>query len=397
MHQVLENTALSHNEAKAERWPAYRFNLQEFSGALGDMGTFLPLAVAMSIFCGMDLAVVFVFAGLMNVFTGLYFKQPIPVQPMKAIAAVAIAEGLSAGEIASAGMLMGAFLLVLTLSGSVDLIAKKIPKPIVRGIQLGVGLKLAMKGFAWMWPLSIWQLDGWVTAGIAAALIILVRSKRFPMLMVVFAGGVVIAFLNHGNLFASYAWQWPKFDMMLPTGEQWWSGLTRGALPQLPLTLLNSVVAVCALSGDYFPGRGIKPGRMGMSVSLMNLVAVPFGGMPMCHGSGGLAAQYRFGARTGGSVIMLGVLKVVVAVALGTSLAVIIQSYPVSILAMSLVFAGLMLARAAKDCLVGRKLLLVLITAITIIMYGTMWGFLIGLGIYVLDRWLLGWDGVKDE
>jgi len=173
----------------------------------------------------------------------------------------------------------------------------------------------------------------------------------------------------------------PAFGIVVPTVEQWWTGLTRGAIPQLPLTLLNSVIAVCALSGDYFPGRGIAPRRMAASVGLMNLLCVPFGGMPMCHGAGGLAAQYRFGARTGGSVVMLGVLKIAAGLLVGGALLTTLRHYPTSILAVMVIVAGLTLAKAAKDCLHGRGLMIVALMTVLIFMVNTLTGFLIGCAV----------------
>ncbi len=156
-------------------------------------------------------------------------------------------------------------------------------------------------------------------------------------------------------------------------------------MPQLPLTLLNSVVAVCALSSDYFKGRGIPPRKMAISVGLMNLICVPFGAIPMCHGSGGLAAQYRFGARTGGSVIMLGVLKVAAGLFLGRMLLVLLQSYPSAILGPMLILAGLELSRAARDVLKHTTNLIIVISMAGVILAFNTWaGFLVGCIVYLL-------------
>jgi MFS superfamily sulfate permease-like transporter len=167
--------------------------------------------------------------------------------------------------------------------------------------------------------------------------------------------------------------------LALPSAAEWWTGLTRGAIPQLPLTLLNSVIAVCALSADYFPGRGVSPKRMAASVGVMNLLCVPLGGMPMCHGAGGLASQHAFGARTGGSVVMLGLLKIAAGLLLGTTLAAAVASYPASILAVMVIVAGLVLARAARDALASWNSLAVMVaTAGGILALGTLYGFIVG-------------------
>ena len=146
-----------------------RFDLREASGALGDLGTFIPLVVSLIAVCGMDAGTVLVFAGLFNVATGLLFDKPVPVQPMKAIAAVAIAEGLAPGSIAAAGFATGALVLVLGLTGLVGVVDRWVPRSVVRGIQLGVGLKLAIKGVTIPLELGWWDVDGLALALVATA------------------------------------------------------------------------------------------------------------------------------------------------------------------------------------------------------------------------------------
>ena len=140
-----------------ERIGDMRFDLAEVSGALGDLGTFVPLVVSLIAVCGMDGGTVLVFAGLFNLITGIAFNQPIPVQPMKAIAAVAIAEGLAPGEIAAAGFGAGVVVLALGLTGLVGVVERWVPRAVVRGIQLGVGLKLAATGFGMIVVVPWWR------------------------------------------------------------------------------------------------------------------------------------------------------------------------------------------------------------------------------------------------
>jgi len=333
----------------------------------------------------LDLGTILIAAGLMNIATGWIFRQPIPVQPMKAIAAVAITEGLSQGELMASGLIMGVILVVLGLSGAIEVVDRLVPRPLVRGIQLGVGLKLAAKGIAWVCALPVL---GWnsVLLGIATALILFMLSVRGrPGLIFIFAGGFLIAYFEHPAMYANLNVVLPGLHVGWPEWMDWKAGLTRGALPQLPLTLLNSVVAVCALSSDYFPGRGISTRRMATSVGLMNLLCTPFGAIPMCHGAGGLAAQYRFGARTGGSVIMLGLMKVVVGFAFGGALLGVLGVYPNAILGPMLVFAGIELGRACVDVLNDKRAVsVVLVTAAGIIGSDTFVGFMIGLAFYAI-------------
>lgn len=367
--------------AVSQRDERFRFNLRELSGSLGDMGTFLPLTLAMALASGMDLGLIFIFAGLMNVVTGFWFGQPLPVQPMKAIAAVAITEGLTAGAIASAGLTLGVALVALAMVGAVDWIGRSIPRPVVRGIQLGIGLKLAWSGLAWCSALPTVGWDSWLIAIIVVAVLALSAWRQWPVLVGVFLAGFILLGIAHPSAYGNWSIVWPRFHVVVPTANEWWMGMTRGSIPQLPLTLLNSVIAVCALSGDYFPGRGIAPRRMAVSVGLMNLLCVPFGGMPMCHGAGGLAAQHHFGARTGGSVIMLGTMKIVAGLLLAGPLASTLRHYPRSILAVLILFAGMTLASAARDCLRRPHLLILIATAGPILLWNTLAGVLLGIAI----------------
>ena len=325
-----------------------RFTLQELSGGMGDIGTFLPLAVALSVSVGMDLGLILISAGLMNLVTGWFFNQPIPVQPMKAIAVAAIAEALAPGQVAAAGLLSAAVLFVLACTGLVGWANRLVPKSLIRGLQVGIGVKLVFSGLQWVWALPMAGWNSWLVAALATGLLLL-PLRRQPVLLYLFASGFVLLGLAHPHAFASIAPHWPHFHWVWPGADDWWPGLVSGALPQLPLTLLNSVVAVCSLSADYFPGRGIPPRRMALSVAAMNLVCVPLGGMPVCHGSGGLAAQYRFGARTGGSVILLGLLKIAAGLLIGAALLDVLRLYPKSILGVMVILAGLTLAAAVRD------------------------------------------------
>jgi MFS superfamily sulfate permease-like transporter len=331
--------------------PRLRLDRSEAAGSLGDLGTFIPLLVGMVNRCGLQLGPALFFAGLMNVVTGLVFGIPMPVQPMKAIATIAIAEGLNESQIVAAGILTGAAVLLLALTGLVDHLQRAIPRSVIRGLQLSLGLKLIELGFRKTADTHVWI--GWDSIGLgllcAVLVLLLYFSSRVPGSLVVFGVGLAALVCARPSLLSQahlgMSWHLPP----LADAHAWTTGFWKGTIPQVPLTILNSVVAVCALSADLFPHRPARPRRVAVSVALMNLACCPFGAMPMCHGTGGLAGQYRFGARTGGSVVMLGAAKMLLAVLAGGCLLAWLQGYPQSVLGILLLFSGLELAMVCRD------------------------------------------------
>lgn len=329
-----------------ERMALARFNAHEASGSLGDLGTFLPLVLGMARQNGLDLGMALFFAGLLNLLTGLVFSIPMAVQPMKAIAAVALTQGLTVPQILAAGMIVSTLVLVLGWLGWADRLGRLIPDSVVRGMQLGLGLSLALKGLQmagapgserWFLALPA-AVFGWWFMG----------SRRVPVALVIFAGGAALALYRSPQAFHDLrlGFNLPHWIPIPP--QDWWIACTRAALPQIPLTLLNSVVAVCALARDLHPERAPSEKRVAVSVGLMNLLTGWFGGMPMCHGAGGLAGQEAFGARTQGSILMLGAAKLLVAVLFGSSLMALALAFPQALLGVMLVFSGISLAEASR-------------------------------------------------
>lgn len=366
-----------------------RFNLMELSGSLGDLGTFIPLTAAMSLVTGMDIGIILIFAGLFNISTGILFGLPIPVQPMKAITVVAIAEQLLPNEIAAAGIIAGSIMFILGITKLVEKVEQIVPKAVIRGIQLGIGIKLILKAIGFVLPIPLF---GWDSIVIVTVLGILVlyskRFSRFPAALMLLIIGTVIMFIQSPNLLKSITIGLPNFFLIIPDTESWLNGFFFGTLPQIPLTLLNSVLAVCMLSGDIFPGRRVSTSKMAVSVGLMNLIACPFGAMPMCHGSGGLAGQYHFGARTGGSVVMLGVMKLLIGIILSAGTLQLIHNYPLSILGIMLFFAGIELAMPVRDQNKMVDIITAIVTALGIISINTMGGFIIGTLVYLsMCKW----------
>ncbi|KAL1903141.1 hypothetical protein Sste5346_000425 [Sporothrix stenoceras] len=357
-----------------------RSPLAEVSGALGDLGTLLPLMAALALQGSISLSSTLVFSGLFNMATGLWFGIPLPVQPMKAIAAAAIAERASLRDTVAAGAIVSSAVLILAVTGLLRRLAEVVPTPVVKGIQLGAGLSLVISaggnsllgGLGWVARPSVLDNRLWALAAFVGLLLTQrmapvsssssssTRALFLPFALVVFLIGILFALIDHHHHPSHLM---PHFDIWTPRIylPHWLSSDAWAmAIAQLPLTTLNSVVAVSALAEELFSPSALSALSLssstltpatsvtafGCSVGAMNLIGCWFGAMPVCHGAGGLAAQYRFGARSGASVILLGAAKLLFGLFLGETLLDLLRAFPRSLLGVLVLAAGLELASA---------------------------------------------------
>ncbi|CZR43080.1 uncharacterized protein FPRO_08004 [Fusarium proliferatum ET1] len=328
----------------------------EISGSLGDLGTLLPLMIALAAQGSIDLGSTLVFTGLFNILTGVFYGIPLPVQPMKAIASAVIQNASPMGVVTAAGQWVGAAVLIMSVTGLLKGVVRVVPLPVVKGIQLGAGLSLILgAGSSLLQPLH-WghpALDNCVWALIAFLVLIGTQNlSRFPYALIFFLLAISFAFIqvaiSHESLPWLYAWH-PRFVMPHWVGKGDSPALWM-AIGQLPLTTLNSIVAVSALSQDLLPELPAPSvTSIGISVALMNLSSTWFGSMPVCHGAGGLAAQYRFGARSGSSIIVLGAFKLALGLMFGETLVDLLKHYPKSLLGIMVIAAGLELAKVGNS------------------------------------------------
>ncbi|KAF5011411.1 hypothetical protein FDECE_2474 [Fusarium decemcellulare] len=328
----------------------------EISGSLGDLGTLLPLMIALAAQGSINLGSTLVFTGLFNILTGAFYGIPLPVQPMKAIASAAISNGSAMAVVTGAGQWVGAAVLIMSVTGLLRWVVRVVPIPVVKGIQLGAGLSLILgAGSSLLQPLH-WvhpALDNRIWA-LAAFLALVATQKlpRFPYALIFFILALLLAFIqvliSHQSLPWFHVWH-PHFVMPRWIGKGDSPALWM-AIGQLPLTTLNSIIAVSALAQDLLPDLPTPSvGSIGISVALMNLTSTWFGGMPVCHGAGGLAAQYRFGARSGSSIIILGLFKLILGLFFGETLVDLLRHYPKSLLGIMVIAAGLELAKVGQS------------------------------------------------
>jgi MFS superfamily sulfate permease-like transporter len=326
-----------------------RFDRHELAGSFGDVGTDLPLIVAMIAAAGLDGAGVFIVFGVLQIATGVLYGVPMPLQPLKAMAVIVITQQLPADVLFGAGLAIAIIMLALSLSGGLSWLARVIPRSAVRGVQLGLGLKLAALALGTYVPAL--GAAGYLLATLCfVVVIVLWENRRVPAALVVVGLGLVY--------WAAFAMDWPSTRMAVgrslpglhvPSLDAVWTGLFVLALPQLPLSLSNSVIATERTLRDLFPERAISVRRIGVTYGIMNLVACLFGGIPVCHGCGGLAGHYAFGARTGGSVVIYGATYVLLGLLLGDGVGTFVATYPRPVLGVILLFEAVTLMRLVGD------------------------------------------------
>jgi MFS superfamily sulfate permease-like transporter len=327
------------------RRPVNRYDRAELAGAFGDLGTLIPFVLGYLTVLNLDPRGVLFMFGISAVATGLFYRTPIPVQPMKAIgtAAIGAAGQVTAAAVAAAGLVTGAFWLLAGATGTVRFAAAVAAKPIVHGILLGLGLSFMSQGVALM------RTGPWLAAaGLAIAFALLARP-RIPAMFALMALGLAAAAWVAPAPGAWLPLLRPVFELPGLTLEGLrWTDFVQGtlvlAIPQIPLTLGNAVIAVRAENDELFPDRPVTERQLAITQGLMNLASAPLGGVPMCHGAGGMAGHVRFGARTGGSVVMLGAMLLVLALFYGHAVGGMFAVFPKAILGVILFFAGVELA-----------------------------------------------------
>jgi len=358
-----------------------KFNRQEFSGAFGDIGTDLPLLLAMILAAGLYAPGVLIVFGLMQIFTGLVYKMPMPVQPLKAMASIVIAQQIAGNVLLGAGLAIGLIMLILSLSGALDKISKFIPKTVIRGLQLGLGISLCL--LALQKYLNSDGTAGYLIAFLSFLLIIfLYNNKKIPISLIVISIGFIYALLFNvriDNILSSIGFNIPEFS--IPSLENIAQGFVLLALPQIPLSLGNSIFATKQVSDDLFPQRkDITIKKIGITYSVMNLIIPFFGGVPACHGSGGMVGHYTFGGRTGGSVIIYGLMFIVLGVFFGSNIEAVIKVFPLPVLGVILIFEGLAIMSLVKDQIQNKKNLIIVLI-VGIISVGLPYGFFISMVI----------------
>ncbi|MBI4282585.1 MAG: sulfate permease [Chloroflexi bacterium] len=326
------------------RRPRFVIDLKELSGALGDLGTFLPHVLGAITVAGLSPAGVFVSFGLFYLGSGAFYGIPVGVQPMKAASAAVLIQGMTPAEVAAGALLIGLFFLIAGATGLVTWLARITPPWTTAGIQLGLGTSLAWLGvkLAWQHPLL-----GIVVAVTMGALLL---QRRIPAALVGLAVGIGLAFalgINRGLPELEWGLHLPRG--VFPKPQDFLRASYIAVLPQIPLTLTNAIIVTAALAKQWFPKEEhhVTVRNLSLSHGIANILAAPLGGYMMCHGAGGLAGHYRFGARTGGAPLIIGVAFVSLGLFLGSGGVALLALIPMAVVGSLLLFSGLELATSS--------------------------------------------------
>lgn len=361
------------------RRPWIRFDRHELSGAFGDVGTDLPLLLAMIPAAGLEAAGVFLLFGVAQIAAGLAYGLPMPMQPLKAMAVIVIAEKITGGVLFGGGLAVGAVMLALTATGLLDWLVRVIPRCAVRGIQLGLALKLGQLALRDHVP-AMGAFGYALAAGCFALLVLLRNDRRIPPALPVIGVGLLVAAWTGldgaAPVAAGLGWSLPS--LAVPSWADVATGFVVLALPQLPLSISNSVIATHRTLGDLFPERRVGVGKIGLTYSLANLTLPLFGGVPVCHGCGGLAGHYALGGRTGGSALIIGGLFVVIGLLGGGAAATIVQLFPLPVLGVILLFEAIALGALTRD-VAGSKRDLSIALLVALCALALPQGFLVGM------------------
>lgn len=358
-----------------------KFSIRELAGSLGDWGTLIPFIIGYISIVGLNPAGIFICLGITNIVLGIKHDLPLPVQPQKTIGTVALSQNWTRSLVISTGFGTGIVWFILGISKKLNKITSKVPIIIVRGIQLGLGLILG-------WTALQWMNQNLFFAFLSILIIALsLIYKKIPSAIVLVALGIIIMIFTGDLSFENIYFQLPQIDFYIPNVFDLLYGMLIAGIGQLFLTLTNVMIATIILARDLFPekAKNLNANSLSLNMGYINLLSPFIGGIPLCHGSGGLASQYAFGARTGGSMILEGMMEIILGVFFSNILLNVFSAFPNSIFGSMLFYTAILLGKVSLKNFNRKEFILIVIpTALTCFLLNISIGFGVGLGIYTL-------------
>ncbi|MBN2076435.1 MAG: putative sulfate/molybdate transporter [Dehalococcoidales bacterium] len=358
----------------------FEFNLRELAGSMGDFGTLFPLAIGYFAVNGLDPAGVLVMMGLANIVTGIVYHLPMPIEPKKVLAVVAISQKWTPTLIYAAGFGTGIVWLILGFTGLIQKISKYTPRSVVRGIQIALGITLAIEGFKMV-------ATGWILGVISILVVVFLRTNKYaPAAIILMLMGIgIIGWQGELIQAIDIGFTLPPITLFRPI--EVWQGMVQAGFAQIALTAANAIIATSALISQYFPDRPVPEKKLAINMGIMNVIVPFFGGMPMCHGAGGLAGQYYYGARTGGTNIIEGIIEIAMGLFLAGSIGTLFALFPESIIGAMLLLVGVELTKFVRD-IKKTEIFIMALTAGLSLLTNMAIGFVAAIVVYhLLRRW----------
>lgn len=372
---------------------ANRFDRMEWAGAFGDLGTLIPFVVAYVAVVKVDpFGLLFSFGAAMLV-CGLYYKTPFPVQPMKAIGAVAATQAAQTATITQAtvygaSLATGFIWLALALTGTAKYLSSVVPRFVVVGIVLGLGIGFMLEGIRMM-------SGGWVIAAVGlTGTVLLLTNRVVPAMFLVLVYGVMYGVIRHPEhlhalFLARPGLRLPRFALSSIRWHDVLIGTTLLALPQLPLTLGNAIIAIREENNRLFPDRAVTESAIAGSTGVMNIASAMLGGVPMCHGAGGMAGHVAFGARTGGAPIILGTILLCLALFFSGSIDLIFDLFARPVLGVILFLTGAQLALGSCDFSRNKGERFITLVTAAFALWNVGLAFIVGIALAMIEK--RGW------
>lgn len=358
----------------------FEFNLHELAGSMGDFGTLFPLAIGYFVVNGLNPAGLLVMMGLANIVTGVIYHLPMPIEPKKVLAVVAISQRWPPSLIYASGFGTGVIWLALAFTGLIQKIAAITPRSVVCGVQVALGILLAIEGFKMV-------STGWILGAASIIIVIVLRKSRYaPAAIVLMVLGIALVGFR-GELPRAIHLGFALPPLTTFSALEIWKGLVLAGFAQIALTTTNAVIATSALIKEYWPDKPVSEKKLALNMGIINTIVPFFGGMPMCHGAGGLAGQYYFGARTGGTNIIEGIIEISLGFFLASSIASLFLLFPKSIIGAMLLLVGIELTKFVKNVRLRETPILALTTVVSLLTNMAI-GFVVAMGVYhILRKW----------
>jgi hypothetical protein len=364
------------------RIKSFEFNIKELAGSMGNLGTVLPLAIGYIVVCGLDPAGLLIMIGIACILSGVVFKLPMSVEPMKVIAVVAIAQQWSPSMVYASGVAMGVIWLVFYAVGVIRWIEKITPVSVVNGIQVALGIMLAIKAFDMIY-------GAWILGLVSVITVLLFRNNRYApaAILLILFGVLIVFFKGDFQQVSPPSFAIPKFASF--TIHDMWQSLILAGFAQIPLTITNATIATSSLVKTYWPGKQASSKKLSLSHGFINTLFPLLSSMPLCHGAGGLVSKYYYGARTGGANFIEGFTQICVGLFFSASIVGLLTYFPMAIVGGMMFLVGVELTKSAWKSKLNLELIPMIATVVVAVLTNMGLGFLAGLLMHYLVHFIV--------